>query len=125
MSNPRRRWLWAVMAGIAVLTALYAVADPTASYMPRCVFRTLTGWSCPGCGSQRFLHALLTGHPLQAVGYNYFLPLGFAMIGVVCWLEATRTRQPGRYRRWMRPRNLYLVLAVIVAWWLLRNLLKI
>lgn len=121
----RRLWVWLVLAGVMALVAVYAVVDPTAPFMPRCVFRTLTGWECPGCGSQRFLHALLDGHPLQAVRYNYFLPLGFAMIGVVCWLEATRTRHPDRYRRWMRPRNLYLVLAIICLWWLLRNLLEI
>lgn len=116
----------AAIALVAVaLTAVYAVVDPTAEYMPRCIFRTLTGWSCPGCGSQRFLHALLSGHPLQAVSYNYFLPLGLVMIALACWLEATSRTHPARYRRWMQPRNLYLVLALICLWWILRNLLGV
>ena len=41
---------------------------------PPCLFRRLTGLSCPGCGMQRFVHALTNGRPLEAVGYNAFLP---------------------------------------------------
>ena len=59
-----RRWLiygcaalLAVMAGV-----VYFTFDPAQeAYFPRCTFLTLTGYQCPGCGSQRALHALLHG----------------------------------------------------------------
>lgn len=122
----KKRWIAVAIAlAVVVLMAVYTVADPTASYMPRCVFRTLTGWNCPGCGSQRFLHALMTGQPLKAVSYNYFLPVGVVMIALACWLEATSHTHPKRYRRWMRPRNLYFVMGLICLWWILRNLLGV
>ena len=41
--------------------------------MPKCSFKLLTGLSCPGCGLQRAVHALLNGEPMKAIQYNYFL----------------------------------------------------
>lgn len=113
------------LALLPVFILYYLIEDPAGGLMPRCVVKSITGWSCPGCGSQRFLHALLNGHPLEAVSYNYFIPGGFLLIGVVIWLEATRKSHPQRYRRFMQPLYLYLVLALIIAWMLVRNLLNI
>ena len=113
------------LALLSVFILYYLIEDPAGGLMPSCVVKSITGWSCPGCGSQRFLHALLNGHPLEAVSYNYFIPVGFLLIGVVIWLEATRKSHPQRYRRFMQPLYLYLVLALIIAWMLVRNLLNI
>ncbi|RKV71031.1 MAG: DUF2752 domain-containing protein [Alloprevotella sp.] len=38
------------------------------------MFRSATGYSCPGCGAQRAIHSLLHGHFAEAISYNYFLP---------------------------------------------------
>ncbi|MBC8626524.1 DUF2752 domain-containing protein [Alloprevotella sp. Lung230] len=38
------------------------------------MFRSATGYSCPGCGAQRVIHSLLHGHFAEAISYNYFLP---------------------------------------------------
>lgn len=41
----------AIGAGIAV-AVVYFLFDPLESpYMPQCLFKRLTGLSCPGCGS--------------------------------------------------------------------------
>jgi hypothetical protein len=62
-----RGLLW-ILAGVALLLALF---DPVlAPFFPTCPFHALTGLHCPGCGSTRALHALFTGHPLQAAGFN-------------------------------------------------------
>ncbi|MDE7397749.1 MAG: DUF2752 domain-containing protein, partial [Muribaculum sp.] len=44
---------------VIVVTVIYAVFDPTLPWFPKCLFRQLTGLECPGCGSQRAIHALL------------------------------------------------------------------
>ncbi len=41
--------------------------------MPKCPIKLITGLQCPGCGMQRFVHALLQGHLHEAISYNYFL----------------------------------------------------
>lgn len=122
-----KRYWWIPVVTLAAigLIWLYRSVNPQEDFMPKCVFRRLTGWSCPGCGSQRFAHALFNGHALEAVSYNYFLPVGIVIIAVSAWLEATRRRHPERYRKAMQPLTLYLVVALLVAWTILRNVLGV
>jgi hypothetical protein len=48
--------------GVVALIVL-AVGNPaTDPLFPPCLWWTVTGWLCPGCGSARALHALLHGH---------------------------------------------------------------
>lgn len=113
---------------LAALGIVYASVDPAAhQWMPRCVVHELTGLSCPGCGFQRFLHALLHGRVGEAVAYNYWLVavLPYALALVVAWLWPD-----GRTKDRMRSvlENRWLVYAYIVsffAWFLVRNALHI
>ena len=41
-----------------------------AIFLPPCMFHTLTGFSCPGCGCTRAVIALLHGDLLASVRYN-------------------------------------------------------
>jgi hypothetical protein len=67
------------LAAVVLLTL--AVLDPsTSSVFPPCLFRALTGWQCPGCGSARALHALLHGEIAAALGAN---PLTVAAVPLV------------------------------------------
>ena len=58
---------------IAVVFWLFKKLQGSVSGLP-CLFRSATGYSCPGCGAQRAVHALLHGHFVEAIRYNYFLP---------------------------------------------------
>jgi len=42
-------------------------------FMPKCPFKLITGLSCPGCGIQRAIHALMHGEIKEAIHYNYYL----------------------------------------------------
>jgi hypothetical protein len=48
-----------LLAGTVACVVLYVFDPATTSWFPACPFRALTGWSCPGCGTLRALHALL------------------------------------------------------------------
>ena len=42
------------VAALLVFGFIYYALDPSQSgVFPRCTFLTLTGYKCPGCGSQR------------------------------------------------------------------------
>ena len=59
----------------------YGNYDPSEyKLFPKCVFHTLTGYKCPGCGSQRALHSLIHGNYQTAFLYN---PLLFCVIPYV------------------------------------------
>lgn len=82
-----------LVAGAAlVVLYLFARFDPSEhSFFPRCLFHTLSGLDCPGCGGQRALHQLLHGHLNLALQSNALfvclLPLG-AWVGCSSLLQA-------------------------------------
>lgn len=92
--------------------------------MPKCLFRLATGWSCPGCGSQRALHALLHGNLREALEMNLLLPAGITyliLLGAGYLFAENRTIRK-LYTRITSPRALLAVAAVIAAWTAARNL---
>lgn len=105
----------ASVCAVAIIVYLWAF-DPTQYPAPQCVFKRLTGYDCPGCGTQRALHALLHGRIAEAWHYNAALLPGI----VLALLFGLRPRK-------LRPlldstAASLTVLAAVLAWWLARNL---
>ncbi len=107
--------------------AFYFAYDPAAqgSLFPKCMFRVFTGYQCPGCGSQRALHALLHGHLAEAVHYNAALPVGGLLLLLYLTAEWKCLSWPRFYmalnNRWM---GMGLLLSLL-AWWVLRNVFEV
>lgn len=112
--------------------ALYVAAnDPLREgslYLP-CLVHATTGFWCPGCGLTRGTHALLTGHPLEAISINLFTPLVVVMVagGWLVWTARSFGRpEPGWWRRLRevtsRPRWFATMLVVLALYGVLRNL---
>jgi hypothetical protein len=110
---------------VIVGVIFYWIADPLGNYMPRCLFRSLTGFQCPGCGSQRFLHALLHGNVAEAVSYNYIFALFIPLIIFLLLLQIYRRKYASLYARVYTPVNIIIILGIIVAWTVLRNILSV
>lgn len=86
-----------LVAGLA-LAGVYFRLDPAQYPFPRCPVHWLTGWHCPGCGTQRAVHALLHGQVGQAVGFNLLAAL-FAPVLVLGAAEEVRGQLSGIPRR--------------------------
>ena len=120
-----RRTLLVIAVGVILvaLGCIYYAVDPSSSTaFPKCTFLSLTGYKCPGCGSQRALHALLNGDVVTAVKYNAVLLIAVPWIGLCLFAETQRTRNPRLYQRLNAPLLIWLFLAIVIAWWLLRNI---
>lgn len=59
--NPRTRLTAAACILVAVVVIYFFVDPASTTLAPRCHFKALTGFDCPGCGFQRALHAALHG----------------------------------------------------------------
>ena len=112
-----------VVAVLLVFGFIYYAMDPGSSSMfPKCEFLLLTGYKCPGCGSQRAIHALLNGNVVEAFKHNAMLFIAIPWIALCLFAETQRVRNPRLYLRLNAPLLIWLFLAMVLLWWLLRNI---
>lgn len=88
----RKKRLYHILKiALALLIAglFYAWLVITTGWKIPCVFYTVTGWLCPGCGITRMCIALLQGDILSAMQYNIGLtllsPLFAVLAGSFLW----------------------------------------
>lgn len=114
----------AALGAVAVaLGVLYYAVDPARSaWMPRCPLKWMTGLECPGCGSQRAVHALLHGDIAAAWHANALLVALLPAIAAGIWLELRRESHPRLYARVHSPLAIIAAGAVIAVWGVARNL---
>ncbi len=107
---------------------LYFRFDPSVSgFFPRCPSLMITGMECPGCGSQRALHALLHLHPITAMHYNLLLVLYLPYLFYGGYMEylGGKTRYPKAYSRFFGRRAVWINGLLIASYTVLRNIIPI
>ncbi|WP_298651328.1 DUF2752 domain-containing protein [uncultured Proteiniphilum sp.] len=120
----------AIGAAVSVLLVaalyLFYIFDPEAQPLfPKCPFLLVTGYECPGCGSQRAVHSLLHLDIGAALKYNAFMVLALPYIFLGIYLEyfGGKKRYPGIEKFFFDKWSAVVLLVVIIAYWILRNLL--
>ena len=118
-----KKWLITIAAlTIVAIVIAYRYVDPI--YYPKCLFKLITGWDCPGCGMQRALHELLQGHFCQAWHYNqlFVVAVPYAFLCVATkwnrgkhWADAIRNR-------WCGSTAGRVVMGIILVYVVLRNI---
>lgn len=115
---------YGLLVGISGLAVLFFILDPAEyNIFPHCIFHLLTGYYCPGCGSQRAIHSLL--HlDLYGVIENNILFIPAVLIILYHYIH-----KPLNLKLNLKlPDILYLkntpwiILIIIVIFWILRNL---
>jgi hypothetical protein len=124
--QPSRRDYAKLLLGVVVVAGfltLLAFKHPTDyRVIPSCPFHTGTGFLCPGCGSMRATHYLVTGHPLTSLRYN---PLVLSVLPLLVF-SAIRWFCPvfmGRDIPFPRQTGVYwAVLIVFLVFFIVRNI---
>lgn len=113
-----------VLVTILVAGTIFFLFDPntTVGFL-QCPLKKLTGYSCPLCGTQRALHALLHGEWGLALHYNYFLPLLLAYFLLRLGLKPfSANHLLDRVFQWLtHKRTGILLLFLAMLWMILRN----
>jgi len=91
-------------------------------FYPICLFHSLTGWNCPGCGATRAAYQLLHGHLLRALHDNALFVLALvALTAQSAWFVMQKIRnQPVAFI--VSPMMLWALLITAFAFTVLRNL---
>lgn len=112
-----------LLIGLAVT---YKYLDPSVvRIFPRCPFRLLTGYLCPGCGSQRAIHHLLNLDLPGAWRMNPLLviALPYLLLGLILKpLSRHNARGTRLLDQLYGYRASVVALVVIVLFWIGRNI---
>lgn len=119
----RRIWKFlGIVGGLMAGGWVYYTMNPLSSPLfPKCPFLMWTGWKCPGCGSQRAIHALLHGDVPAAWGYNALLVVSIPILFILLYAEGIRIKRPSLYMHIHRPIFIWIYFLVVIVWWLCRN----
>lgn len=119
-----RKWIIGIF--VVGLLVVYGSFDPsTQTFFPRCPFLSLTGYKCPGCGSQRAIHAILHGELGAAWSFNPLLLLSIPYMLAGALLDMNKEPTPMALqlrRRFYGTPAILVVLIVVVGFWILRNI---
>ncbi len=119
----------AIAASLTVMVAiLLFFFDPNSTwYAPKCPIKLLTGLSCPACGIQRFIHAILHGNFTVALQFNYWLVVIFpyAIAFLVAW-SLPESKVKVQITKFIEnPIVVGIYIASMVIWTIVRNILGI
>ena len=109
---------------VAVAAVVLYVFDPSEYVlMPKCPFKLLTGWDCPGCGFQRAMHALLHGHVAEAIRFNVFLVVAvpYLLALLVANFLCTADRKAKMLAVLESRTAIWIYVVLYVTWMVVRN----
>lgn len=114
--------VWLSVAAIAFFLFFFNPTSPANQFFPKCPFRLLTGFQCPGCGSTRACYHLLHLDPVTAFKLNplMILTLPFIIYGLLGYTKSAFTGQPPR-RLFIPPLYMWAWLVVMILFWIFRN----
>jgi len=129
MSHPTRRRLLILslplllIALVALTIIYYRVSPTTSAFFPKCAFLMLTGLKCPGCGSQRAVHALLHADLASAFAHNALLVLSLPYLALLIGARLYVHLYPASSLRSTleSPLAIRTYFVITIAFWIARN----
>lgn len=119
------KWIIGILF-VLILAILYKTYNPAENiFFPKCPFNELTGFKCPGCGSQRAVHHLLNFDIKNAFKENAILVISIPYI--VTGLAFDFVKKPNvKLLKWRKAlfgqKAIFVILLIIIAFWILRNI---
>ena len=112
--------IWIVLICGAIY--VFSFEPGKTGFFPPCMFRQLTGLTCPGCGSTRALHQLLHGHFVAAFALNplFIIAIPFLLLALARHtVFALQGKQPKPNA--LPSSYIYLIFVIVLSFWIFRN----
>jgi len=125
MANKKNLYFALLVIILIFLSAIYYQFNPARyRFFPRCPFYTLTGFDCPGCGSQRAIYSLLHGKLTDAIRFNILLvvSLPFLAIHFFYKLKSVILRKDVRWNIIYHPLTPKIIFTIVIFFWIIRNI---
>ena len=120
----RLRRVLVIVLGLSAVGLIYALVCRWLGFGLPCLFRTVTGWQCPGCGVSRMCLCLLKGDMQGAYRANPVLLLSLPVLVAVLGDSTVRYVRGGGWRTkgWSTVMT-WILVAVLLTYGVLRNIL--
>jgi len=103
---------------LIIFVIIYKTYNPVyVDLFPKCPFLTLTGYKCPGCGSQRAIHYLLNFDVINASKYNILLVISipYLILGYYFEIFKPTSSKLLKLRNWLYGLNATIIVFVIIV----------
>ena len=112
--------IWLLLIAGAVY--LFIFEPGRSGFFPGCVFRSLTGLTCPGCGTTRALHEITHGHFKAAFMLNPLLLLASPFLIYAFLRYSVIVMRGGVPRKNALPAPyIYAIFFIVLGFWIFRN----
>jgi hypothetical protein len=112
--------IWLLLIAGAIY--LFVFEPGRTGFFPVCLFRLVTGLTCPGCGTTRALHEIMHGHFLEAFMLNPLLLLALPLLLFAFVRYSLMVLRGGLPRKNALPAPyIYALFFIVVGFWIFRN----
>lgn len=112
-----------VLVGLSLIWLFFSYNPLETQWFPKCPLYTVTSFYCPGCGSQRALHAILHGDIVNAIGHNVLILLLFAIITYEGIVRLFNHYSIKPIKNWLHSSKItFSILMVVLLFWVFRNI---
>lgn len=120
----KQKYFWIGFAFLVVLLGYYFFWSPeTKPYLfLKCPLYEVTGYQCPGCGSQRALHELLHGRMADAFQRNALFVMGLPYAGLLVFTGIQKERHPKLFIFLRSPMLIVFLILMSIIFGIVRNL---
>ena len=117
-----KNWIFVVI--ILVVVGYYFLLNPYEQeyFFISCPFYQISGYQCPGCGSQRAFHELLHLRIFEAIKQNVLFVLAIPYVLVIFYTSFHQEKYQKLRQILMGNKTLLILLVVAILFGVLRNL---
>jgi hypothetical protein len=117
------KWFVIIFGGLSLVLFYFFTNPNEVNFFPKCPLYFTTGIYCPGCGSQRATHQLLNFNIYGVLQQNVLYFISLFILGyhlIVSGINAFFKKNIYNYV--YHPKTPLVILAIIVVFWILRNI---